>query len=109
VPLNFARAKPNSAIAICLASAVLGAFAIHRGWLRSPSNVAFDVGCCWWLAGNWLSGGFTPEGWRRLHKPIGAIYQDAKEGKLPRAPPLARIMEGGGTLLFLAGVVGWFY
>jgi hypothetical protein len=95
------------AVAICLSSAVLGAIAIHRGW-ASVSSVAFNVACPWVLAGSWLAGDFTREGWKRLDKSMAAIYQDAKQRRLPKAPPLARVMNGGGGIMILAGIVGWF-
>ena len=95
------------AVAICLSSAVLGAIAINRGW-GSTSSVAFNVACPWFLAGSWLAGDFTREGWKRLDKSMATIYQDAKQGKLPKAPPLARVMNGGGGIMILAAIVGWF-
>jgi hypothetical protein len=95
------------AVAICLSTAILGAAAIHRGW-ASVSSVAFNVACPWFLASSWLAGDFTREGWKRLNKSMAAIYQDAKLRKLPKAPPLARVMNSGGGIMMLAGIVGWF-
>jgi hypothetical protein len=39
---------------------------------------------------------------------MAAIYRDAKQRKLPKAPPLARVMNSGGGIMMLAGIVGWF-
>jgi hypothetical protein len=39
---------------------------------------------------------------------MATIYQEAKQGKLPKAPPLARVMNSGGMIMLLAGIVGWF-
>jgi hypothetical protein len=39
---------------------------------------------------------------------MAAIYQDAKQRKLPKASPLSRVMNGGGGIMILAGIVGWF-
>jgi len=45
---------------------------------------------------------------QRLNKSLGAIYQEAKVGKLPKTPPLARVMNSGGMIMLLAEIVGWF-
>jgi hypothetical protein len=107
----FAQMSPSIrtyiAVAICFSSAVLGAIAIHRDW-GSVSSVAFNVACPWFLSGSWLAGDFTREGWKRINKSMAAIYQDAKQRKLPKAPPLARVMNSGGGIMMLAGIVGWF-
>ena len=55
-----------------------------------------------------MAGDFTREGWKRLNMSMAAIYQDAKQRKLPKAPPLARVMNSGGGIMMLAGIVGWF-
>src|SRR5258708_34186230 len=85
----FAQMPPSIrnyfAVAICLSSALLGTIAIHHGW-ASVSSVAFNVACPWYLAGSWLAGAFTREGWKRLNKSMAAIYQDAKQRKLPKPP-----------------------
>jgi hypothetical protein len=99
--------RTHVAVAICLSSAVLGAIAIRRGW-GSVSSVAIDVACPWFLSGSWLAGDFSREGWKRLNKSMATIYQEAKKGKLPKAPPLARVMNSGGGIMVLAGIVGWF-
>jgi hypothetical protein len=107
----FAQMPPSArayvAVAICLSSAALGVVAIHRGW-GSASSIAFNVACPWFLSGSWLAGDFTREGWRRLNIPVSMIYQDAKQRKLTRAPPLARVMNSGGGIMVLAAIVGWF-
>lgn len=107
----FAQMSPSirtyTAVAICFSSAVLGAIAIHRGW-GSVSSIAFNVACPWFLSGNWLAGDFSREGWKRLNKSMAAIYQDAKQRKQQKAPPLARVMKSGGGIMMLAGIVGWF-
>ena len=95
------------AVAICLSSAVLGVVEIHRGW-GTVSSIAFNVSCAWILSGHWLAGDFTRHGWKRLDVPVSKIYQDAKERKLARVPPLARVMNTGGGIMVLAGIVGWF-
>ena len=95
------------AVAICLFSALLGAIAIHRGW-GSVSSVAFNVACPWFLSGSWLAGDFTREGWKRLNKSMATLYQEAKQRKPTKAPPLARVMNSGGGIMVLAGIVGWF-
>ena len=95
------------AVAICMSSALLGAIAIRRGW-GSVSSVASNVACSWFLAGSWLAGDFSREGWKRLNKSLATIYQEAKHGKLPKTPPLARVMNTGGMIMLLAGIVGWF-
>ncbi len=100
-------ARTYLAVAICLLSAVWGAVAIRRGW-GSVSSIAFDVACPWFLSGSWLGGDFTRAGWKRLNIPLSRIYHDANERKLSRAPPLARLMNAGGGILVLAGVLGWF-
>ena len=99
--------RTNIAVAICVSSAVVGAIAIHRGW-GTVSSVAFNAAFPWFLSGSWLAGDFTREGWKRLNKSMPTIYQDAKQGKLPRAPPLSRVMNSGGGIMILAGIVGWF-
>jgi hypothetical protein len=92
---------------VCEQCFLLGAIAIHRGW-GSVSSVAFNVACPWFLSGSWLAGDFMREGWKRLNKSMAAIYQDAKQRKLPKAPPLARVMNSGGGIMMLVGIVGWF-
>jgi hypothetical protein len=93
--------------AICLSSAALGAIAIHQGW-GSVSSIAFNVAGAWFSSSSWLAGDFTRDGWARLNKSMAAIYQDAKQRSLPKAPPLARVMNRGGGIMILAGIVGWF-
>jgi hypothetical protein len=39
---------------------------------------------------------------------MATICQDAKRRRLPKAPPLARVMNSGGGIMMLAGIVGWF-
>ena len=99
--------RTNIAVALCFTSAVLGTIAIYRDW-GTLSSVAFNVAASWLLSGGWLAGDFTREGWKRLNKAIAATYQDAKQGKLPNTPPLARVMNSGGMIMFLAAIVGWF-
>ena len=36
------------------------------------------------------------------------IHKDAKRRKLAKAPPLARVMNTGGGIMILAGIVDWF-
>jgi hypothetical protein len=107
----FAQMSPAArtyvAVAICLSCAVLGAVGIQRSW-GSVSSIAFNVSCPWLLSGSWLAGDFTREGWKRLNVPLSTIYQDAKQRKLAKAPPLARMMNSGGGIMVLAGIVGWF-
>ena len=88
-------------------SAVLGAIAIRQGW-GSVSSVSTNVACAWFLSGSWLAGDFSREGWKRLNKSMATIYQEAKQGKLPKTPPLAQVMNSGGMIMLLAGIVGWF-
>ena len=95
------------AVAICMSSAILGAIAIRQVW-GSVSSVATNVACPWFLSGSWLAGDFSPEGWKRLNKSLAAIYEEAKQGKLPKAPPLARVMNAGGGIMVLAGIAGFF-
>jgi len=99
--------RTNIAVVICSASAVIGAIAIYRGW-GSVSSIAFNVACPWLMSGSWLAGDFTREGWKRLNSPMAAIYRDAQQGKLRRAPPLARMMRRGGGIIILSGIVCWF-
>jgi hypothetical protein len=49
-----------------------------------------------------------PDAQKRLNKSIAAIYQEAKHGKLPKTPPLARVMNSGGMIMLLAGIVSGF-
>lgn len=100
-------ARSYVAVAICLSSAVLGVVGIHRCW-GTVSSIAFNVSCSWFLSGHWLAGDFTREGWKRLNVPVSKIYQDAERRKLPKAPPLARVMNSGGGIMVLAGIMGWF-
>ena len=86
------------AVATCISSAVFGAIAIRKGW-GSVSNVAFDVAWPWFLSGRWLAGDFSREGLKRLNKSIAAIYLEAKQGKPPKTPPLARVMNSGGVIM----------
>jgi len=72
------------------------------------SSVAFNVAFPWLLSGSWLAGDFTREGWKRLNKTVATIYQDAKQRQPPTVPPLARMMNSGGGIMILAGIVGWF-
>lgn len=108
---SFAQMSPGArdcvAVAICMSSAVLGVVAIRGGW-GSVSSIAFNVACPWLLAGSWLAGDFTREGLKRFNIPMSRIYQDAKRRKLARAPPLAHVMNGGGGIMMLAGIVAWF-
>jgi HAMP domain-containing protein len=92
------------AVAICASSAVLGAMAIHQGW-GSVSSIAFNVSCPWFLAGSWLAGDFTREGWKRLNNPLSKIYQDFKNHRVAKVPWLARLMNGGGGVMVLAGIL----
>jgi len=94
------------AVTICLSSAVLGAMAIRQGW-GTVSSVAINVACPWFLSGSWLAGDFSREGWKRLNKSMATIYQEAKHRKLPKTPPLARVMNSGGMIMLLAGIVSW--
>jgi hypothetical protein len=98
--------RTTLAVAICLLSAVLGAIAIRQGW-GSVSSVAMNVACAWFLSGSWLAGDFSRQGWERLHKSIATIYREARQGKLPKTPPLARVMNSGGMNMLLAGIVSW--
>ncbi len=100
--------RSSIAFAICMTSASLGAIAIYRGWGR-VSSIAFNTACPWFLSGSWLAGDFTRDGWKRLNSSMTAIYQDAKQRKLAKAPPLARAMNGGGAILMLAGIAGWWF
>jgi hypothetical protein len=100
-------ARTYVAVAICVSSVVLGVVAIHRGWANA-SSIAFNVACPWFLSGSWLAGDFTREGLKRLNVPVSTIYNDAKQRKLAKAPPLARVMNSGGGIMVLAGIVGWF-
>jgi hypothetical protein len=93
-------------VAICMSSAVLGVVGIHRGW-GSVSSIAFNVACPWFLSGGWLAGDFTRQGLQGANMPMSRIYQDAKQRKLPQSPPLARVMNSGGGIMVLAGIVGW--
>ena len=95
------------AVAICLSSAVWGVVAIRQGW-ESVSSIAFNVACPWYLSGGWLAGDFTREGLERCNVPVSKIYQDAKQRKLSKAPPLARGMNSGGGIMVLVGIVSWF-
>jgi hypothetical protein len=95
------------AVATCISSVVLGVVAIHRGW-GSASSIAFNVAWLWFLSGSWLTGDFTREGLKRFNIPVSLIYQDAKQRKPARAPPLARVMNGGGGIMVLAGIMCWF-
>jgi len=99
--------RTSIAILICLSSAALGAIAIRKGW-GSVSSVAINVACPWFLSGRWLAGDLSREGWKRLNKSMATIYQQGKQGKLPKTPPLARVMNSGGMIMLLAGIVGWF-
>jgi hypothetical protein len=107
----FAQMSPAArsyvAVAVCVSSAVWGVVAIHRGW-DSVSSIAFNVSCPWFISGGWLAGDFTRAGWNRLNRPMSAIYQDARLHRLPKAPPLARVMNSGAGLMMLAGIAGWF-
>ena len=76
--------------------------------LQSVSSVAINVACPWFLSGRWLAGDFSQEGWKRLNKSMATTHQDAKQGKLPKTPPLARVMNRGGMIKLLAAIVGWF-
>jgi hypothetical protein len=108
---SFAQMSPSArtyvAVAICLSSAVSGVVAILWGW-GTASSIAFNVACPWFLSGSWLAGDFTREGWKRLNSPMSAIYQEAKQRKLTKAPPLARVMNCGGGIMVPAGIAGWF-
>lgn len=106
-PQMSAAARTYVAVSICMSSAILGVVAIHRGW-GSASSIAFNVACPWFLSGSWLAGDFTREGLKRLNFPLSTIYHDAKQRKLAMAPPLARVMNSGGGIMVLAGIVGWF-
>ena len=90
--------RTSIAVAICMSSAVLGAIAIRQNW-GSVSSVASNVACPWFLAGSWLAGDFSREGWKRLNKSLATIYQEAKQGKLPNTPPLTRLMNSGGIII----------
>jgi len=39
---------------------------------------------------------------------MATLYQEAKQRKPTKAPPLARVMNSGGGIMVLAGIVGWF-
>src|ERR1700704_4240196 len=41
-------------------------------------------------------------------KSMATIYQERKPGKLPKTPPLARVMNSGGVILLLVGIGSWF-
>ena len=55
-----------------------------------------------------MAGDFTRDGWNRLNRSMTAIYQDAKQRKLPKTPPIARVLNSCGLIMILAGIVGWF-
>jgi len=111
---RFAQMSPSTrtyiAMAICVSSAVAGVVAIDRGW-GSASGIAFNVSCPWILSGGWLAGDFTREGLRRLNKPMSTIFEAAKQRKLrkPEPPSIARVMNSGGGIMVLVGIVGWFF
>lgn len=95
-------------IGICVLSAAWGAIAIHRGWVSNFSNVATDVAGVWIIVGAWLGDRFTRKEWARLNKPMSAIFEDAKRGRLPKDKPLVRALNWGGFLLFTVGIVSLF-
>jgi hypothetical protein len=99
-------ARTYIAVAMCLSSAIVGVEAIHRSG-GSVSSIAFNVSCVWFLSGSWLAGDFTREGWKRLNIPVSTIYELAKQGRLAKVPPLARVMNSGGGIMVLAGIVAW--
>jgi hypothetical protein len=88
------------AVGTCIISAALGALALRRGW--DADKVACNVAFIWLGSGLWLAARLS---YRRLRMPMGAIYRLAKEGKLPKDPPLARVMIVGGNLLIVAWLV----
>lgn len=98
--------RTSIAVAICFSSAVLGAVAIRQGW-GTVSSVTSDVAWPWFLSGSWLAGDFSREGWKRLNKSLATIYREARQGKLPNTPPLARVMNSGGMIMLLVGLVAW--
>jgi hypothetical protein len=108
VALRSSAARSYVAIAICLSSAALGVIGIQRGW-GNVSSIAFKVACSWFLSGSWLAGEFTREGLKRLNVPLSSVYQEAKQQRKPgKAPSLVRVMNTGGGIMVLAGIVGWF-
>lgn len=97
------------AIGICLLSATMGAVSL----LRNSGNVygvATGVGSVWCVTSGWLGNHFTRQAWKRLNRPLSAIYEDARQGRLvlPRDRPVVRIMNHGGSLLMLAGLASLF-
>ena len=87
-------------VAICIISAGLGVLALRRGWV--PDKVAGCVAFAWLSCGLGLAGRLN---YRRLSMPVGAIYRETKDGKLPQEPPLVRAMIVGGNMLFVASIV----
>jgi hypothetical protein len=99
--------RSSLCIAACVGSALAGAYAIHRGW-GGISSVALDVACAWSLAGGWEGGRFTRAEWARLNRPVSNLLSEAKLGKFPRYPPLARVMSRGSGILLIVGIAGLF-
>lgn len=87
-------------VALCITSAALGVLALRRGW--APDKVAGCVAFAWLSCGLGFAGRLN---YRRLSMPMGAIYHEAKAGKLPKDPPLAGAMILGGNLLFVVSIV----
>ncbi len=103
------RLRNAIAVAICVGSALYGAWAIFKG--TKPSEVAFSVWLAWNQTAQWLDHRhwlFHREGRKFLHKTMGALYQDGKRGLFALSPGLPSLINRGSGLIALAAVLCLF-
>ncbi len=94
------------ALAICLGSALYGAWAIMKG--SQPSEVAFNVWLTWNQTAQWLDHRhwlFHCEGRKFWHKTMGELYRDGTRGMFALSPGLPRLINRGSVIIAGAAVI----
>src|ERR1700679_1670205 len=103
------RHRNAIAVAICVGSALCGAWAITKG--SRPSEVAFSVWLAWNQTAQWLDHRhwlFHREGRKLLHKTVGELYREGGRGLFASSPGLPSLIGRGSGLIALAAVICLF-
>ena len=88
----------------CVGSAALGTIALRLSW-GTVTAVAFDVATVWTLSANWLDGRFTVAAVKRLLRAPSTPSRHPARDRPAGNTSLAVVMNRGGCILILAGVI----